>query len=210
MNKPIVILGAGGHGKVLLDICRCAGVKVRGFLDGAVDGEVHGHPVLGDDGMLDDPRFVKAHRFAVGVGDREIHRRLSALVAERNGALATLVHPSAVLAESVEVGPGTVVMAGAVINIDTKVGANGIVNTRASVDHDCTLGDGVQVGPGATLAGGVTCGDGVFIGSGATVLPSVTIGSGTFVGAGATVNRDLPADKTVVGVSFRYAPEGST
>lgn len=204
MDKPIVILGAGGHGKVLFDICRVSGHEVRGFLDEGVSGPVHDLPVLGGDAMLSDPAFVAAHTFALGVGEQTIHKRLTELVLENNGTLATLVHPAATLSQSVTLGEGTVVMAGAVINIDTRVGAHCIINTLASIDHDCVLGDGVQICPGATLAGGVQCGDDVFIGSGATILPSVTIGARTFVGGGATVNKDLPADKTVYGRSFRY------
>lgn len=204
MDKPIVILGAGGHGKVLFDICRVSDQTVRGFLDKDIAGPVHDLPVLGDDALLDDAAFVAAHRFALGVGDRNIHKRLAALVADKGGSLATLVHPGAILSQSVTLGSGSVVMAGAVINIDSRLGACCIVNTRASIDHDCALGDHVQISPGATLAGGVSCGDDVFVGSGATILPAVTIGARTFVGGGATVNRDLPADKTVVGRSFVF------
>jgi sugar O-acyltransferase (sialic acid O-acetyltransferase NeuD family) len=210
MNKPIVILGAGGHGKVLFDICRESGQPVRGFLDDDVAEPVHGLPILGNDALLDDTAFLAAHRFALGVGERAIHKRLARLVAGKGGELATLVHPAAILSQSVEIGAGTVVMAGAVINIDARIGGYCIVNTRASIDHDCLLGAGVQISPGATLAGGVNCGENVYIGSGATILPSVKIGAGAYVGAGATVNRDLPADRTVVGRSFRFAIDASS
>lgn len=205
MEKPIVILGAGGHAKVLFDICRVTGKEVRGFLDGGVAGPVHGLPVLGDDAMLEDAGFLSAHIFALGVGERSIHKRLALAVSSKGGSLATLVHPAAVVAEGTSIGDGTVIMAGAVINIDACLGAHCIVNTRASIDHDCVLGDGVQICPGATLAGSVRCEDDVFIGSGATILPSITIGARTYVSGGATVNKDLPPDRKVVGHSFRYA-----
>ncbi len=205
MSKPIVILGAGGHGKVLFDICRETERNTHGFLDTKVAGPIHGLPVLGGDSMLDDSAFVAAYDFAIGVGERTIHKRLAGLISEKGGTLVTLVHPSAILSKSVKLGAGTVVMAGAVINIDARIGQNCIVNTRASIDHDCVIGNGVQICPGATLAGEVRCGEDAFIGSGATILPTIQIGARSFIGAGSTVNKNIPADKTVVGRSFRYA-----
>ncbi len=210
MSKPIVIMGAGGHGKVLFDICRETGRDVGGFLDQNVEGEVHGLPVLGNDTMLDDAGFVSAHDFVLGIGNPALHKRLSALIVEKGGALATLVHPAATISQSVSLGSGCAVMAGVVINIDAQIGDNCIINTRASIDHDCRLGNDVQICPGATLAGVVECGDDVFVGAGATILPTVKIGARTVVGAGALVNRDIPADKTVVSRSFRFANGSSS
>lgn len=203
MSKPIIIIGAGGHGKVLYDICRVAGLPLAGFLDNTVRGTIHGVAVLGGDELFDDATFVDAHEFALGVGEPLVRKRLAARVAATGGTLATLIHPSAVISSSVPLGAGTVVNAGAVINIDSRIGKCCIINTRASIDHDCVLGDNVQICPGATLAGGVKCGDDVFVGSGATIVPMVSVGAGSVVGAGCSVIRDVPAGVTVVGVAAR-------
>lgn len=210
MSKPIVIIGAGGHGKVLFDICRETGRDVSGFLDRNVQGKVHDISVLGNDSMLENSAFTTAHEFALGIGDPALHKRLSAEIVEKGGTMATLIHPSATISQSASIGSGCAVMAGAVINIDARIGDNCIINTRASIDHDCLLGNDVQICPGATLAGVVECGDDVFVGTGATILPTVKVGARTVVGAGAVVNRDIPADKTVVSRSFRFASGSSS
>ncbi|MDD9907337.1 MAG: acetyltransferase [Rhodospirillaceae bacterium] len=204
-DKPIVIVGAGGHGKVLLDICRTSGGRVAGFLDAdsALPPQLHGVPILGSDELLGDRSFVAAHAFVLGVGETAIRSRLSVHLEQANAALATLVHPSAAVSELASIGSGTTVHAGAIVNIDAKIGTHCVVNTGASVDHDCTLSDGVQVGPGATLAGGVTCQQNVFVGTGASILPNVTIGRDAIVGGGSSVAKDVPEGVTVYGVPAR-------
>ncbi len=199
MNKPLVIFGAGGHAKVLRDICSVAGRSVAGFLDNDAQGSVHGVSILGSEELLDDPQFVEKHDFILGIGQPAIRNRLAGYAKERGATWATLVHPSAVISQSVKIGEGSVVNSAAVINIDTRIGARCIVNTGAIIDHDCLLGDDVQICPGATIAGGVTCADGVFIGSGASVVPGISIGANSTVGAGSTVLANVPAGVKVFG-----------
>lgn len=206
-RKPVVILGAGGHGKVLLDICLASGRPVAGFLDKDpnLPPDIHGSPVLGDDGLLDDAAFVAAHAFVLGVGGVALRRNLIGRLEAAKAPVATLVHPSAIVSEYAEIGSGSTVHAGAVVCIDAKIGAHCAINTGASVDHDCVLEDGVQVGPGASLAGGVTCGQDVFVGTGASILPNVTVGENAVIGAGSSAARDVPANVTVYGVPARIA-----
>lgn len=204
-EKPVVIIGAGGHGRVLLDICLVSGRQVAGFLDKDPDlpPKIHGSPVLGYDDRLNDAAFVASHDFVLGVGDAAIRRTLIGRLDGAKATAATLIHPSAVVSEFAKIGSGTTIHAGAVICIDAKIGAHCVINTRASVDHDCVLEDGVQISPGATLAGGVTCGRDVFVGTGASILPGVTVNRNAVVGGGSSAARDVAEEVTVYGVPAR-------
>ena len=205
MTRAIVILGAGGHAKVVIDACRAAGRAVNGVLDrsGQVDDEVLGAPVLGGDDLLDDDGFVARYDFHVAICDNETRSRVAKRVTARGGGLATVRHPSAVLADSAEIGSGCLLVAGAVVNADARLGQCVIVNTGASVDHDCILADWVHVAPGARLTGDVICGEGVFVGAGAVVLPGVSLGDHAIIGAGAAVLGDVAAGVAVAGTPAR-------
>lgn len=204
-EKPVVIVGAGGHGKVLLDICRVSGRQLAGFLDAdpSLPSDLHGVPVLGSDDMLGDKKFAMAHAFVLGVGDTEIRRRVRVRLEQAKATLVTLIHPAAVISESATIGRGSTIHAGAIVNIDVRIGAHCVVNTGASVDHDCQLLDGVQIGPGAAMAGGVTCQENVFVGTGASILPNVTVGADSIIGGGSSVAKDVPEGVTVYGVPAR-------
>lgn len=210
MAKPLVILGSGGHGRVVADIARAMGRTVAGFLDANVPaGRVFGGiKVLGGDPLLDDRAFIAQHEFIIAIAEQRARRRLATLVRERLGALVSLVHPSAVVAPDVRIGAGTVLVAGSVVNPGAILGDLVIVNTGATVDHDCVLNDGVHICPGAHLAGTVTCGEDACIGTGAVVIQNVRIGARTMVGAGAVVIADVPTDVTVVGCPARSISKG--
>jgi sugar O-acyltransferase (sialic acid O-acetyltransferase NeuD family) len=187
----VVILGAGGHGRVVADIFLAAGRAVAGFLDDRVVGPVAGLPVLGPFARALDPSFGRGRALIVGLGDTTRRVDLSQAVLRAGGMLATAIHPFAILAGGAQVGVGTTVSAAAVIGTGATVGRFCIVNTAAVVDHDCTLGDGVFLGPGARLCGGVIVGAGAFVGAGAIVLPGVRIAAGAQVRAGAVVDMDF-------------------
>lgn len=210
MTKPLVILCAGGHGRVVADAARAGGHRLAGFLDSGVPaGHIHeGAPVIGGDALLDDPVFVAGHDFIVATGVQALRRRLSLAVDARGGRLATVVHPSAIVAASAEIGGGSFLAAGAIVNPGARLGRFVIVNTGATIDHDDVLEDGVQICPGAHLAGLVTCREDAFIGTGAAIIPGRTIGRRAVVGAGATVVRDIPDDVTAVGCPARVVKGG--
>ena len=203
MSDPIAVIGAGGHGKVVLATLRAAGHEVVGVFD--EDPGRHGHRVLGVEvlGGLDRLEPLGVRRAVLAVGDnrarRELARRLDGSGVEWQSA----VHPSAVVDGSVRLGAGSVVFAGAVIQPDSSIGAHAIVNTAASIDHDGELGDFVHVAPGARLAGGVEIGEGALVGIGAVVAPGRSIGAWAVVGAGAAVVRDVARETTVKGVPAR-------
>ena len=116
---------------------------------------------------------------------------------EKGFDFPAVVHPSAIVAQSVKLQAGVQVMAGAVINPESHIAQNTIVNTRCTVDHDCNIGQHNHLAPGATLSGGVTTGQNVHIGTGASVIQSITVHDNSIVGAGATVTQDVPKDSIV-------------
>ncbi len=198
--KPLIIIGVGGHGRVVLDAAREGQLLVKGFIDTiAKCGDVvNGCTVLGNNELLDDIEFLEAHTFIVAIGNQESRRKLSLLLLER-ASLATVIHPRSTLSKSVSIGAGTAIIAGAIVNANAKVGRFCILNTSCTIDHDNTIADGVQICPGVHLAGKVKCGEDVFIGTGATVIPGISIGANSIIGAGSVVIRDVPEGAKVVG-----------
>lgn len=196
MPDGVVIIGAGGHGRVVADILLACGMPVHGFLDDRAVGPVEGLPVLGPFARALDRSFLRGRSVIVALGDGERRVSLSQAVLQAGGTLATAVHPFAVLAGGVRVGEGSTVAAGAVLGVGARIGRFCIVNTAASVDHDCVVGDGAFLAPGARLCGGVEVGAGAFLGAGAIVLPGVRIAPGRRVRAGSVVETDPGGDWT--------------
>ncbi|MDQ2828753.1 MAG: acetyltransferase [Chloroflexota bacterium] len=204
----VLILGAGGHGKVVADILLCQGVPVLGFLDD--DPMLEGHARLGLPivGRIDAYPCYEPSGLVLGIGDTAQRR----WVVRRCGAEAqplwrNAIHPRAIVAASARLGQGVTISAGAVVNPDASLDDHTIVNTGATVDHDCVVAAYGHIAPGASLAGGVRIGEGVLIGVGANICPNCSIGDWAVVGAGATVVRDIPAGVTAVGVPARYTLE---
>ncbi len=197
------VIGAGGHAKVVVATLLAAGFEVAGLFDS--NAELWGRSVLGVEVVGGtETLFERGISSAVlAVGDNRRRSELAGELAARGLDWPAVVHPSAVVHESAEVGAGSVVFAGALIQPDSRVGSHSIVNTGASLDHDCALGDFVHLAPGTRLAGGVTVGAGAFLGVGCSVLPGVKIGEWAVVGAGAAVIRDVEAGRIVKGVPAR-------
>lgn len=190
-SPPAVVVGAGGHGRVVADILAAAGRAVAGFLDDRVVGPVAGLPVLGPFARALDPGFVGGRTLIVALGDTTRRVDLSQAILRAGGTLATAIHPSAVVAGGARVGTGASISALSVIGTGASVGRFCIVNTAAVVDHDCRLGDGAFLAPGVRLCGGVTVGAGAVLGAGAIVLPGMRIVAGARVRAGTVVDADF-------------------
>ncbi len=190
----LIIIGASGHGKVVADVAKSRYDDIV-FLDNDPSiSSCAGYPVLGPDTMvkeLDGDVFV-------AVGNAETRKRLMCRDAGRN--FPVLIHPSAIIAEGVEIGEGSVVMAGVVINPGAKIGRGCIINTASSIDHDCIVGDFSHVSVGTHLSGTVEVGSSVWIGAGATISNNLTICSNTVIGAGAVVVKNIDDVGTYVGV----------
>lgn len=205
---PIIVIGAGGHARVVADIIRLSNqFELRGFLDTADpsrhDEAFEGSKVLGGGELIDELRANVVSVAFVAIGDNAARVRISEDLLARGLELATLIHPSAVVAASVTISAGTLLCAGAIVNPGAVIGKHTIINTAASVDHDCEIGDGVHIAPGAHLGGHVTVGAGTLIGLGASIKPGVNIGAGAVIGVGAAVVSDVADGQTVVGVPAR-------
>ena len=196
MAKPVIILGAGGHARVIAEALQRSGKAILGLLDARIPAytAVSGLMVLGGDEHLVDysPNDVE---LANGIGSLpgkcEDRLRVFRTYKEKGYGFATVIHPSAVLPEELALGEGAQVMAGAILQPGVAVGINSIINTGAIVDHDCIIGDHCHIAPGTVLSGGVRVGDEAHIGTGAHVIQGMVIGRGAVVAAGATVYRPV-------------------
>ena len=203
-QSTVVIIGAGGHGRVVLDILLQAGAyRVVGFVDSnpALHGRrMDGRPILGDLSCLGRLRDEGLEGALIAIGDSGVRREFAERVEQMGLRLVNAIHPSANLARNVTLGKNIVVAAGALVCAHCQIGDSVILNTGCIVDHESKIGTAVHVCPGAKLAGRVTVDSGAFIGIGATVIQSIRIGCEAVVGAGAVVIRDVDPVSTVVGV----------
>lgn len=203
----VVILGGGGHAKVLISVIQKLPWTITGYVDPRDVGPVLGAPHLGGDDVL--PALLArlpGCAAAMGVGKVDATGRRAHLqaAAEALGyGFPAFVSPDAVVNVEVELGAGTAIFDGAVVNAGVVTGPTCVVNTNATVEHDCRLGANVHVGPGATVSGGVSIGDHTFVGAGAVVIHGVRIARGCLIGAGAVVTDDLTEPGTYVGAPAR-------
>jgi len=200
-SRLLVLWGASGHGKVVLDVGRS-----QGSLDSVVFIDDRYKeiglsfmlcPLLGGPEVL--PSLCGCS-FLISIGDNAQRAHCYAIAISQGLIPATLVHSTAVIAPSVRIGQGTVVMPGVIVNAGTVIGENCILNTGAIVEHDCRIADHVHISPRVALGGGVSVGSLAHVGIGAVVLPGATVGEKSVVGAGSVVLREVPAKCTVVGV----------
>ena len=206
----LVIVGAGDHGRVVLELLRAAGDAPAGFVEPGprdVAGEriVDGLRVLGD--LADDLGWRgEGDRFVVALGDNRSRADAYARGLELGLKPLAAVPPTARILSGAVVEPGAMVCAGAVIGLAARVGANAIVNTAASVDHDNVIGPHATVAPGAHLAGRVTVEEGAFVGIGANVREGRRIGAWAVVAGGAMVTDDVAPGARVAGIPARPMP----
>ena len=202
MSLPIIIIGGGGHGRVVIEALLRSGQQLAGVIDPNPAVAVAlptGLPLLGSEEALADhpPESYRLANGIGGIGDGR-RRQMFERMTRAGYVFASIRHPSAVVAETgVTMGEGAQVMAGAVIQPSVRIGANAVVNTRAAIDHDCLLGDHCHVVPGAVLCGSVSVGEDTHIGAGAVIIQGVRIGRGCLIGANATILRDV-ADGMIV------------
>jgi UDP-perosamine 4-acetyltransferase len=204
----LVIIGAGGHGKVVLDIVRAAGLhEPVGFVDAdpALGGtDVGGLPVLGAVNVLTKLRqHQRVGHAIVAIGDNRARLQYAALLRDQGFELVSAVHPSAFISPTARLGANVVVAPLAAVITEARIADSTVINTAAVVDHECEVAEGAHVGPGARLAGRVRVGVGAFVGLGANVIQCLSVGRYAMVGAGAVVTADVPDYATVVGVPAR-------
>lgn len=203
MNLPIIILGGGGHAKVLIDALLLQHREVLGYTD-KDDGDKMILCVLrlgNDKTILEyDPKKLKLVNGVGSIASTSSRKRLYERFRRKGYHFESVIHPSAMIASDVQLEEGVQIMARAVVQPGCRLGANTILNTGALVDHDCDIGDHVHIAPGAVLSGNVRIGEGVHVGTGAIILQGLDIGIKSVIGAGAVIVKDVPAGVTVVGV----------
>lgn len=195
----IYIIGAGGHGQVIADILRKLHYPVKGFLDDKLTSKIMDIPIVGP------IMFAKEleGRFVVAIGDNKVRSEIVKKLSLPDDRYFTVIHPSTVIGNNVEIGPGTMIIGGVIINIRTKIGKHVIVNTSSSLDHHNIIGDFVHIGPGTHTGGNVVVEEGAFLGIGTSVIPGKKIGKWAKIGAGAVVIDNIPPYTTSVGVPAR-------
>ena len=211
--RPVIIVGAGGHGQVVADALRLAGRAVLGYVDPtmAAGASVAGLPVLGDDDWLS---IDGGYDLATGMGgpgppDGSGHRRaVQARLEDAGFRFADVRHPTAIVSPAADVGPGAQLLARCVVQTGARIGQGAIVNTGAIVEHGCRLGDFSHCATGAILCGDVTIGEDAHIGAGAVIRQGVKLENGVIVGAGAVVLEPGAGQGPLLGVPARRKGQG--
>ena len=209
MIPSLIIIGAGGHAKVVADTAALIGWKIDGHTD--LDPSMFGskildRPILGSDDILSkwDPKSVSLV-MGIGVGfneerdNRQMRSQLFDRLRKEGFEFENIVHPLTAVSDTVKLSVGVFIAAGAVVQANCEIGKNCVINTGALIDHDCTLADHAFIAPGAVLSGGVNVGACALIGAGATILPSLDIGENAIIAAGATVTKPVSAGTIVMG-----------
>ncbi|NLX02295.1 MAG: acetyltransferase [Syntrophomonadaceae bacterium] len=201
-KESIVIIGAGGHGKVIASTAQEAGLVVEAFYDD--DPKKHGNtilgvPVIGGLELLKARREVKA---VIALGDNQARKEVARRY-EDFCQWITVIHPRSYVHSTVKLGKGTVVFAGVSVQPDAIIGEHCIINTGVTIDHDCIINDFVHLGPGVHLAGNITIAEGTLLGVGTSVIPGVKVGKWSIIGVGAALVNDIPDHVVAAGVPAR-------
>lgn len=202
-SNQVLVYGASGHAKVVMDIIEEQGrYKIVGLIDDdpKLQGQKFcGYRIVGGFDQLNGNTY-KGYYIIIAVGENRARKKLCKKLASLEYQFIAAVHPSAQIGKNVFIGSGTMIMANVVVNPDTKVGAHVILNTGATIDHDCVIGDFVHISPGVHIAGNVVIGKLSHIGIGVNIIQGVKIGENSLIGAGAAVVEDIPDDVIAVGV----------
>lgn len=208
-EDQVIVYGASGHGKVIVDTLRVCGVKLEGFVDDdpLKCASVSDLQILGNAKWLRDRAAKQPVAVALGIGDNFSRRTIAEFCVKAGVRLVTAIHPSATIASSATISPGVVIMARAVVNADAVIGEGAIINTAAIVEHDCRVGSFAHLSPGVVIGGDVQVGDCSWLGIGSVVTSNIQIGACSIVGAGATVLHDVDDWVVVVGTPARTLKE---
>lgn len=189
------IFGVGGHAKAVIDAVIQSGNKITAVYDD--DPSNHATDFSGYKVKGSIENFIRGNAI-IAIGNNTARQVISERLTQVKWQ--TIIHPSAIIADDIEIGVGSVIMAGAIIQPGTKIGRHCIINTGTCIDHDCSIGDYTHIAPNCGIAGGVSIGEGVFIGIGSSMTQYLKVGEWTTVGAGSAVIKDLPSNCTAFGV----------
>lgn len=206
MNLPVIILGCGGHAKVLISTLLLLRREILGYVEPDEGrGAVFGLSRLGDDKAIlkYDPNELSLVNGVGSISSPVLRKNLYEHFRNKGYCFESVVHPSSIVSSDVRLDEGVQIMAGAVVQPGSCMGTNSIVNTGALIDHDCEIGAHVHIAPGAVLSGNVRIANEVHVGTGAVIIQGLVIGAKSVIGAGSVVINDVPAGVTIVGIPGR-------
>jgi sugar O-acyltransferase (sialic acid O-acetyltransferase NeuD family) len=215
LTTPVIIMGAGGHAKVLIETLHLLGASILGITD--PNESLHGQnmmgvPIIGNDRKIWDFVDNKTIQLVNALGstnDTKARQTLFNTWQKRFYNFPAIIHPRAILPRHIHLFQGVQILAGAIINPNVKIEKNTIVNTGAIVEHDCIIGEHVHLAPGVRVAGNVTIGNSSHVGIGSTIIQGLTIGSNCLIAAGAVVIRSVPDNSIVMGVPGKIVKDRS-
>jgi len=210
----LLVYGASGQAKVVIDILRQNEFQIQGLLDDNKSlwgSQFQGYKIYGLEELSFDPMVLAGGgpspiQIVLAIGDNSTRKKIANKVTNQQDLIfskVNIIHPVAQIDDSINIGDGTVIMANVVVNVDAEIGKHVILNTACTVDHDCIIEDYVHLSPGVHLAGNVHVGEGAHLGVGVSVIPGIKIGAWSVIGAGAAVVDHIPAYSTAVGVPAR-------
>lgn len=206
-SKPVIILGAGDHAKVLLDILLEQNVTVIGLTDKSISKGtcIYGVPVIGDDSEIlkyktDEIELVNG----IGsVGNTSIRQKVFSSLKEKGYFFRSVIHESSILSKRAKLGEGVQLLAGTIVNTEAEIDDNTIINTKTSIDHGCVIGKHCHIAPGCSFSGCVRIGDCTHIGTGTSIIQGINIGKNVLIGAGSVVINDVSDNEKAFGVPAR-------
>lgn len=205
MREKIVIIGAGGHAKVVAECIDEKVYEIVGFLDKddmCVGEQRAGISIVGNDA---NPQYwkemgIQGCIMGIGhVGNSAIRNKAYKRFKDAGFHMITAIHKSSIVSKNAVIDDGVVIMPGAIVNANAHIQENAIINSNSVVEHDTIIGFGTHVAPGSTISGGVVVGENVLIGVGSSIIQARKIGDNAIVGAGAVVIKDVPEDTLVLG-----------
>ena len=205
MNKPLIVIGAGGHAKVLMHILLLQKSVILGLADADANRlgqEILGVKINGNDDWVfgHDPKTVELVNGVGSIDQPRVRQSIFEKFKSKGYNFAQVIHPSVIQAAEIDLGEGVQIMAGAILQPSVRIGLNTLVNTGAIVDHDCQIGNHCHLAPGVTLSGSISVGFGTHIGTGASIIQGVRIGQNCVIGAGALVRKNVADHSVAVGV----------
>lgn len=202
MNKPLIIIGNGGHASVLAEVLLVQGENILGFTAPAKEENSFGLVYLGTDEVINEyssDEILLVNGIGM-LGPNSFREKLFSKFKEQGYSFKTVIHSSAIIAPSVKLTEGVQIMAGAIIQTGTKVADNTIINTGTIVDHDCQIGAHVHIAPGTKISGAVQIGHSTHIGTGTTIIQGIEIGENCLIGAGSVVIKNIKSYAKAFGV----------
>lgn len=208
-SKPVVIVGNGGHARVLIEILLMQQRQILGYAAPTEEPNPYNIVYLGTDEAIlqHEPEGIELVNAIGSVSTMTLRAHIFTFFKSKGYRFCTIIHPSAVVSNTAMLGEGVQIMAGAIIQPFVRIGDNTIINTSASVDHDCCIGDHCHIAPGCVLSGCVTIGERTHIGTGTNIIQNTKIGSHVTIGAGSLVLKHIGDYKKVYGIPAKEVIE---